>query len=239
MRPARACVPPGPGATGPPARRTGARVTPARVRWVLPLALLALGALPTACGGTSHAATPTYIAAGQVPRADLPLGGGHGSGKIPGVGATVPLAKQNPTTALFTAIGSFQSCLTELGVTFIGAPDPKNPSSGTNNPVYLKSLGACAAQSHIVQALKTEQDAQQNLTPAQVKAENKQYLIWRKCMIARGWGIPTPTPNAKGLLFSFGGSGGGSSQLKPPPGQSVLSSPDIQACAAKIQVGSS
>ena len=69
-----------------------------------------------------------------------------------------------------------------------------------------------------------------------MKTENKDYLKWRTCMIGRGWGIPTPKPNTKGLLFSFGGTGGGSSAgYKPPPGQSLLSSPDLQACAAKAQ----
>ena len=151
---------------------------------------------------------------------------------------TVPLAKQNPTTALFSAVATFQSCLTGRGVTFVGAPNPKDPA--TNNPTYLKNLVACAAQSHILQALKTEQSAQDNLTAAQVKTENKDYLKWRTCMIGRGWGIPTPTPNSKGLLFSFGGTGGGSSeQMTPPPGQSLISSPDLQECAAKAQGQSS
>ena len=69
-----------------------------------------------------------------------------------------------------------------------------------------------------------------------MKSENQDYLKFRKCMIARGWGIPTPTPNSKGLLFSFGGTGGGGgAALKPPPGQSLFSSPDVQACAAKAQ----
>ncbi len=123
---------------------------------------------------------------------------------------TIPLAQQNPTTALFTATGIFQSCLSNLGVTFVGAPNPSNPSSPANNPGYLKNLVTCATKSNILQALKAVQSAQDNLTPSQVKKENKDYLKWRKCMIARGWGIPQPTPNAKGLLFSFGGTGGGS-----------------------------
>jgi hypothetical protein len=82
-----------------------------------------------------------------------------------------------------------------------------------------------------------------------VKTENKDYLKWRKCMIARGWGIPQPTPNAKGLLFSFGGTGGGSggsgggaggaSGFKPPPGQSLLNSSDLQQCASVAQQGGS
>ena len=90
-----------------------------------------------------------------------------------------------------------------------------------------------------LQALKTEQTAQDNLTPSQIKKENQEYLVCRKCMIARGWGIPLPKPNANGLLFSFGGTGAvATPQLKPPPGQILLSSSDMEACAAKAQSGS-
>lgn len=152
-------------------------------------------------------------------------------------GTTVPLAKQNPTTALFTAIGVFQSCLAGMGVTFVGVPNASDPNSPANNPAYLKSLSTCAAQSDIVQALKSAQSAEDNLTLAQIKSENKDYLRWRTCMIARGWGIPPPTPNSKGLLFSFGGTS--TPDFKPPPGQSLLSSPDLQECAAKAEQGGS
>ena len=207
-------------------------------RWGL---ILVLGGLATAtvvagCGTTPTAA-PTLLAAGQLPRSAFPSGSAAGGKKS--TSATIPLAKQSPTTALFTAIGIFQSCLTGMGVKFIGAPNPSDPNSAANNPTYLKSLATCAAQSNIVQALKTEQSAQDNLTPKQVKIENQDYLKWRTCMIGRGWEIPTPTPNAKGLLFSFGATGGSTSQIKPPPGQSLLSSPDLSACAAKAQAGSS
>lgn len=143
------------------------------------------------------------------------------------------MAKENTTTALFTALGDFQACLSTKGVTFIGAPNPSDPSSPANNPNYLKALETCAAQSKILQALKAEQTAQENLTPTQVKKENKIYLKWRTCMIGRGWQIPEPKPNTKGLLFSFGGTS--TPQLKPPPGQSLLSSSDLQACAAKAE----
>jgi hypothetical protein len=180
------------------------------------------------------------IRAGQAPPGELPTGSTHAAGKA--TAATIPLAQQNPTTALFTAIGTFQSCLSNLGVTFVGAPDPSNPSSPANNPGYLKNLGTCATKSNILQALKAAQSAQDNLTPAQVKKENKEYLQWRKCMIGRGWGIPQPTPNAKGLLFSFGGTGGGgggggggAGGFKPPPGQSLFNSSDLQQCAAVAQ----
>ncbi len=184
------------------------------------------------------------IHSGQAPPGALPTGG---QGRLASaVATTIPLAQQNPTTALFTATGIFQSCLSNLGVTFVGAPNPSDPSSPANNPGYLKNLVTCATKSNILQALKAVQSAQDNLTPSQVKKENKDYLVWRKCMIARGWGIPQPTPNAKGLLFSFGGTGGGGSSsggsgaglgFKPPPGQSLLNSSDLQQCAAVAEQG--
>jgi len=147
----------------------------------------------------------------------------------------VPLAKQDPTTALFSAIGSFQSCLAGMGQTFIGIPNGKDPNSPVNNPTYIKALTTCASKSNILNALKAAQDSQNSLTPAQVKKQNKAYIKWRKCMIGRGWKIPEPTPNEKGLLFSFGGTG--TPQLTPPPGQSLLSSSDLQGCAAEVGVG--
>jgi hypothetical protein len=204
------------------------------------LALLAL--VTTACSkDDNHTGGVVMIQAGQVPPGALPTGGHRNAASV--AAATIPLAQQNPTTALFTSLGVFQSCLSGLGVSFVGAPNPNDPSSPANNPSYLKSLGTCATKSDILQSLKAAQSAQDNLTPAQVEKENKAYLRWRKCMIGRGWGIPQPTPNAKGLLFSFGGTGGGGSGsggaggFKAPPGQSLLSSSDLEQCAAVAQRG--
>jgi hypothetical protein len=195
------------------------------------VALIALAALAAGCGSGTTGGTVNYVAAGQLPRADVPHLGGHGKhGTSLG---TIPLAKENTTTALFSALGDFQACLTTKGVTFIGVPNASDPSSPANNPNYLKTLETCAAQSKILQALKAEQTAQDNLTPSQVKKENQIYLKWRTCMIGRGWGIPEPKPNTKGLLFSFGGTS--VPQLKPPPGESLLSSSDLQSCAAKAE----
>ena len=201
---------------------------------------VAVAIVATACGTSAGVSSkPAMIASGQLPRSAVLVGGTHRSvGGAASTGTTIPLAKQDPTTALFTAIGVFQSCLKGLGVTFQGAPNPNNPNSPTNNPSYLKSLSTCAAQSNIVQALKSEQTAQDDLTPKQVANENKIYIKWRKCMIARGWGVPEPKPDAKGALFSFGTTGGGV-QLTPPAGQNLLSSPDIQACVTLAQEGKS
>ena len=201
------------------------------------LAAVVLAATAAGCGGgTSATDHVTFVASGQLPPSAVPTVHGKGSHGI--TTATVPLAAANPTTSLFTALGIFQACLSGLGTPFMGVPSAGNPNSPADNPTYIKNLETCAAKSNILQALKTETSAQNNLTSAQVKKENQDYLKWRTCMIGRGWTIPTPTPNAKGLLFSFGGSAGGSGGFKPPPGESILSSPDLQACAAKAQAGS-
>ncbi|HEY5252860.1 MAG TPA: hypothetical protein VIJ09_14435 [Acidimicrobiales bacterium] len=198
--------------------------------------LLAVVAAGCASGsGSASSSGPAVVAAGQLPPSAVLVGGNRsGAGSE---GTTIPLAKQDPTTALFTAIGSFQSCLKGLGVTFAGVPSAGNPNSPTNSPAYIKGLTTCAAQSNIVQALKTEQTAQDDLTPKQVANENKIYIKWRVCMIGRGWVVPPPKPDAKGALFSFGASGGSGPQLTPPAGESLLSSPDIQACVALAQKG--
>ena len=197
------------------------------------------GLVASGCGSSAQSAAPTLIASGQIPKADLPLGTKHHGGGGGSSEATIPLAKQNPTTALFTAIGTFQACLTGMGQSFIGIPDPSKGNAPVNSPTYIKALTTCAAKSNILQALKAAQSSQNNLTPTQVKQENKDYLRWRTCMISRGWQIPPPTPNQKGLLFSFSGTSGATTQFKPPPGQSLLSSPDLQACAAKAEAGGS
>jgi len=197
--------------------------------------LVAVGALAAGCGGGAQSAGPTYVESGQIPKADLPSVGAGGHGNAATIGSTVPLAKQNPTTALFTALGSFQGCLAGMGVTYIGIPNAKGPSTPANNPTYIRALTTCASKSNILGALKAAQSSQDNLTPAQVKKENRAYLKWRTCMIGRGWKIPEPTPNAKGLLFSF--SGTSVPQFTPPPGESLLSSPDLQACLAKVELG--
>ncbi len=148
---------------------------------------------------------------------------------------TIPLPKNSATTQMFAALDIFQGCLKGAGVKFIGAPDPSNPGSPTNDPTYVQNLAKCAAKSNIVQALANQNKAFDNLTPAQVEAGNKGYLKWRDCMIGRGWGIPQPTPDAKGRLFAFGGAGSAPPAFVPPPGQDLLTSGDLKGCAAQVQ----
>ena len=222
------------------------------------LAAVLLLSVATGCGSSSKsssALTTNTIDAGQV-NIQLPPGwkvtnGGKGairpasgSSNSPGVsgasgqtgvtGDTIPLASDDPQTKFFGALSSFSSCLRGLGVKFIGVPDRSNPQSPTNDPSYLKALGTCAAKSNILKALKDYGTFQDNLTPKQIEVQNKGFLKWRECMIGRGWGIPEPKPDSKGRLFTIGGSGGTNvPNFTPPPGQDIVTSSDVQACAAE------
>lgn len=214
---------------------------------------MAVGLLALAPGcGASRSSSTDIVQAGQLD-IKLPPGwkvvdgkavrpaGGEAAAAVAapvagaGPGDTIPLAKVDPTTAFFKATGQFQSCLKANNVTFIGAPDQKNPSSPANNPDYIKALSTCAAQSRIVQALQDLQKSQNDLTPDQIKTQNEQYLKWRECMIGRGWDIAPPKPDEKGRLFTFNTSSGNS--IKPPAGQSLFDSKDLQDCANRAQQG--
>ena len=217
-----------------------------------PLALVLLCvALLGACGGSGAGSDATVLRAGQI---DIKLPDGfkvvdgkvqrpaQAAGSSTGAAAagakttetTIVKTAQDPTTALFTAFGKFRVCLTDTGTKFIGAPDSANPNSPTNDPTYVKNLSTCAARSQIVQALSAAQSANNNLTPAQIKLRNKGYLVWRSCMIDRGWKIAQPVPDSQGRLFSFGGSGS-QNQIQAPPGKDILSSKDLEQCAGKAQ----
>ena len=231
----------------------------------LAIAALLVAGVSAGCGSSSKQSDRVMIAAGQVDLHQVDLqpppgytittnkqGGvrlvaGKGTAKgssatAGGTGSTadtIPLAGEDPTTKFFGAVGTFSSCLKGLNVKFIGIPSAANPSSPANDPTYIKALSTCAAKSGIVQALKDQQSAQDNLTPAQIKLQNKGYLKWRDCMIGRGWGIPEPKPDSKGRLFAFGAGGGGGGApgagFKAPPGQDIVTSKDVSECATSAQ----
>lgn len=213
--------------------------------------VLLCAALLGACGDGGGSSDPTVLRAGQL---DIKLPDGfkvvdgkvqkpaQAAGSSTGAAAadakttetTIVSTTVDPTTALFAAFGKFRQCLDDTGTKFVGAPDAANPDSPTNDPTYLKNLGTCAARSNIQAALAASQSANDNLTPAQIKLRNKGYLVWRSCMIDRGWKIATPVPDSQGRLFSFGGSGA-QNQIEAPPGKDLLSSKDLEQCAAKSQ----
>lgn len=226
--------------------------TPWGSRLASAIVLIALSALALgACGSSGASSDPTVLRAGQLDiklpdgfkvidgKVQKPAQAAGSSTEEAAAGAkttetTIVETKQDPTTALFAALGKFRGCLDDLGVKFIGAPDASNPDSPTNDPTYIQGLTTCAARSNIQAALAASQSANDNLTPAEIKTRNKGYLIWRSCMIDRGWKIAKPVPDSQGRLFAFGGSGS-QTQIEPPPGKDLLSSKDLEQCATKSQ----
>lgn len=214
------------------------------------LAVVALG-----CG--SEEPDPSVISAGQVdiklpdgwtvedarvvPPAEVEAAptGGTGPGEEASATTTppdtIPLSEDDPQTAFFQAASVFQQCLDDEGFEFMGLPDSNNPNSPANDPDYLASLGTCAAKSNIVQALENVQKAEDAMTPAEIEESNEQYIEWRECMIGKGWGIPEPTPDERGRLFSISGSAqGGGPQFEAPAGESILDSDDFSDCIEEI-----
>jgi hypothetical protein len=192
-----------------------------------PSATPAPTAAPAAAGAS---ALPTTTVVG----ATATTGGPSGATSTTSADTTIPLVKEDSTTAFFKATTAFSQCLKDNGTKFVGAPDAKNPSSPANDPNYIKSLTTCAAKSNIVQALKDASAAQKNQTPAEIQKSNEGFLAWRDCMIGLGWDIAKPKPDKDGRLFSISG-GGASVQITPPPGKDILSSSDTQNCAAQAQ----
>ena len=132
------------------------------------------------------------------PQADRPDGGAHGA-HLNADAVTIPLAKQNPTTALFSAIGDVPVVPDGTGGDIPGAPDPNDPNSPANDPNYLEEPGHVrGAEQHPPGAQGRAERAQDNLTPKQVKTENKDYLKWRKCMIGARLGHPDADAQRQG-----------------------------------------
>ena len=212
--------------------------------------LVVFVALAAACGSGAPKADDV-IAAGQldiklppgwkvtshgVSRPAVPVGETATAPAAAGTSDTVPLAQEDPQTSFFKSGGDFMQCLKERGTTFRGAPDAAHPDSPANDPGYLDDLRTCAAKTNIVQNMQAAQQAQDSMTPAEVKSQNKAYLRWRDCMIGRGWDIPKPKPDAKGRLFSFSGAAAGNGpQIVAPDGKDLLTSGDLQECAASTQ----
>lgn len=145
---------------------------------------------------------------------------------------TLPQADESsPQEDLFAAVEVFQSCMTAEGTEFIGTPDP---SLGTDAPQnqqpYIDSLILCATRSDIQNKIAAVQTARANLTPEEVEEQNRDFLLFRDCMIGRGWGIPDPVPDDNGLLFSLAQT----SEWEAPPGEELGESDDTAECQDEV-----
>lgn len=145
---------------------------------------------------------------------------------------TLPQAgEESPQEDLFGAIEIFQSCMTAEGTDFIGIPDPSlGDDAPQNQQPYIESLILCATRSDIQNKIAAVSAAQAALTPDEIESQNRDFLLFRDCMIGRGWLIPDPVPNDIGLLFNFTQTG----EWKAPPGEELINSDDVGECQDEL-----
>ncbi|MEO0494405.1 MAG: hypothetical protein AAF081_13435 [Actinomycetota bacterium] len=148
---------------------------------------------------------------------------------------TLPQEEVDPGEALFQAVGVFQSCLDAEGYEFLGIPGQAStdPEAPVNQQPYIDALIACAARSQIQERIAAADAAQADLTPEEIEDQNRQFVGFRDCMIGRGWTIPEPVPDERGLLF---GGLGATSAWVGPPGEDIASSDDVGECTTEAGV---
>ncbi len=215
-----------------------------RRRWVATLMGVTLAA---ACSGGGSAETGTVlrtqgdIAVDDSAVTTSPPTNEDGESEEQTTGDTTTTLPQEELTAgeeFFLAVEEFSSCLDADGFTFMGVPDATlGPDDPLNQPAYLEALGACAARSQILEKIQAADAERAELSPAEIEESNRTYLIFRECMVGRGWQIPEPTPDETGLLFA-GYQAAASWQA--PPGEAIADSDDVEECAdqADVDLGS-
>lgn len=148
---------------------------------------------------------------------------------------TLPQADDaSPQEELFAAVEVFQSCMTAEGIDFIGTPDASlGADAPQNQQPYIDALIRCATRSDIQNKIAASQAAQANLTPEEIETQNRSFLLFRDCMIGRGWFIPDPVPDDNGLLFSLAQT----SEWEAPAGEQLIDSNDVAACQDEVAAG--
>ncbi len=141
-------------------------------------------------------------------------------------------AEEDPLDGLLNAVATFQGCLEDEGVEFIGAPGQPGPDGETVDPSeftpeYLGALQTCATQSNILESFQNFSEAQENLTPEQITALNFGLPTFGECLERLGWEVGELVPDSRGAL-SFGENGTG---LTPPEeNEDIFPIDDINTC---------
>jgi len=210
-------------------------------RW-WPAAMLVLVLVGACGGGGSEEAGTVLRTQGEIAVDDSavatdPPSSDDGTNEEQTDGATTTTLPQEELTAgeeFFLAVEEFSSCLDADGFTFIGVPDAAlGADDPVNQPAYLEALGACAARSQILEKIQAADAERAELSPAEIEESNRTYLIFRDCMVGRGWKIPEPTPDETGLLFAGYQA---AASWQPPPGEAIADSDDVDECAEQADV---
>jgi len=188
-------------------------------------AFLTIALLAAACGGGSESETANQPAANDfVVQGDDVLDDAQlppdetAPAEEPGAGAsksegpsdppqfdvteeTIPTDEEEDADGeFFDAVGVFTSCLTTEGYGFIGIPsEDLEETDPVNDPGYLDALSQCAASSQIISKMEAAEDTS-SLTAEEIETQNREFVVFVDCLTGRGWTIPTPTPDEKGVL---------------------------------------
>lgn len=161
-------------------------------------------------------------------------GASEGDGESAGsTTTTLPQEEETLEDEFFDSVEEFMSCLEAEGFEFIGPPSGALGADAPQNAQpYVDALIACAARSGVQEKLAEVDAARAEMTPEEVEEENRAFLLFRDCMVGRGWLILDPTPDENGLLFHGVQS---TSEWIAPDGQSLATSDDTAECQALVQ----
>ncbi len=102
-------------------------------------------------------------------------------------------------TRLGTALTVFNTCLGDVGYSFVGIPgQTEDPIAA--EPEYLTALIECNNQSGIANVLQEQGVRQQDLTADEKKEANESGRAVFGCLIDRGWDLGELEPNDNGIL---------------------------------------
>lgn len=164
----------------------------------------------TACGGDGGDERTVVVRGAddvQIVPADeaaelLARGQARGTGPGPErTEATVAVAESSRSfqTRLGTALATFNGCLQERGLAFVGLPGQTDDPRAAD-PDYLPALVACNNESGIASVLQEQGSRQAALDAEQKERLNTEARTVFECLLDRGWDFGDLEPNENGVL---------------------------------------
>jgi hypothetical protein len=127
--------------------------------------------------------------------------GENTDGQADGTGGDLAVTEANRSfqVRLGTALTVFNTCLGEVGYSFVGLPGQTDDPVAAE-PGYIGALISCNNESGIGAILAEQNARQQDLTADQKVAINESGRTVFECLIDRGWDLGELQPNENGIL---------------------------------------